>query len=356
MQHYIYGPIDDAEPCAGDDGSRLISFFVFNTDVHLHAYSAASGAEGEARQGFDQVMLDEALRACRDRCRFFEHRLSRTREDSDISRAHAQSPDSVEVAPETAELVELARMYGERSGGCFDMTMGTVTRLWDFHLGSVPSSLALSRALPHVDASNVTVDRCASIPRLAISDPDCVLDLGGIAKGYIADDLATLLSDRGVDRFVINLGGNVVVRGGRPGDEGSRPPVHAGDPWNVGVVNPRDPVHSRAIIRIANGSVVTSGLHERRFTKSGRTYHHILSPRNGMPVQTDVASATIVAPRSIDCDGYSTTVLMLGMEEGLSFAEGIDGIEAVLISEADEVRWTSGIAENLSLVPTLPRW
>ena len=75
-----------------------------------------------------------------------------------------------------------------------------------------------------------------------------------------------------------------------------------------------------------------------------------------MPVQTDVASATIVAPRSIDCDGYSTTVLMLGMEEGLSFAEGIDGIEAVLISEADEVRWTSGIAENLSLVPTLPRW
>ena len=75
-----------------------------------------------------------------------------------------------------------------------------------------------------------------------------------------------------------------------------------------------------------------------------------------MPAATDVASATIVADRSLDCDGFSTTVLMLGMEPGLAFAEGLEGVEAVLISEADEVRWTSGIAERLSLVPTLPRW
>ena len=75
-----------------------------------------------------------------------------------------------------------------------------------------------------------------------------------------------------------------------------------------------------------------------------------------MPAHTDVTSATIIADRSLDCDGYSTTVLMLGMDEGLAFAESIDGVEAVLISDADEVRWTSGIAERLSLVPTLPSW
>ena len=75
-----------------------------------------------------------------------------------------------------------------------------------------------------------------------------------------------------------------------------------------------------------------------------------------MPAHTDVTSATIIADRSLDCDGYSTTVLMLGMDEGLAFAESIDGVEAVLIIDADEVRWTSGIAERLSLVPTLPSW
>ena len=102
--------------------------------------------------------------------------------------------------------------------------------------------------------------------------------------------------------------------------------------------------------------MVTSGVHERRFSKGGVTYHHILDPRTGMPAQTDVASATIVAARSLDCDGYSTTALMLGAREAIGFIEGIDGVEAVVIDERDEVSWTSGLEERLSLIPTLPRW
>lgn len=357
MQQYTYVQIDAAEPYEGEDGSRVISFFIFNTDVHFHVYPSLGDGDRPGSAGpSDAAALDDALRACRDRCRIFEHRLSRTRGDSDLARAHAASPLPVDVAPETAELVRLALGYCNESRGCFDITMGTVTRLWDFHRGIVPSSLELARALPHVGVDKVRVSPAGAPPTLAIDDPACVLDLGGVAKGYIADDLARLLEGRGVRRFVINLGGNVVVRGGRPADGSSRPPVRAGSPWKIGVVNPRDPGHYRAIVDVSDGSVVTSGLHERRFTRGGRTYHHILSPVDGMPAATDVASATIVADRSLDCDGFSTTVLMLGMERGLAFAEGLEGVEAVLISEADEVRWTSGIAERLSLVPTLPRW
>ena len=143
-------------------------------------------------------------------------------------------------------------------------------------------------------------------------------------RGYIADDLAGILLDHGVERFVINLGGNVLVRGGRPRDDAARPPVRAGAPWKIGIVNPRDPAHYRAIVDVSDGSVVTSGLHERRFTRGGRTYHHILNPMDGMPARTDVASATIIASASIDCDGYSTAALMLGMDEGPAFVEGID--------------------------------
>ncbi len=357
MQQYTYAQIETVEPYPGEDGSRVISFFVFNTDVHFHVY-CGDGREGSEDEGAGRIVeaLDDALRACRDRCLFFERHLSRTRSDSDISRAHAASPHPIDVAPETAELVRLACGYCARSRGCFDITMGTVTRLWDFHEGVVPSALELARALPHVDIDAIRVSAPDEAPWLAIEDPACSLDVGGVAKGYIADDLAQLLVAHGVERFAINLGGNVVVRGGRPADEASRPPVHAGDPWKIGIVNPRDPAHYRAIVDVANGSVVTSGLHERRFSKGGRTYHHILSPVDGMPAHTDVTSATIIADRSLDCDGYSTTVLMLGMDDGLAFAESIDGVEAVLISDADEVRWTSGIAERLSLVPTLPSW
>lgn len=352
MQTYRYGDPRSAMPAQAEDGSRFISFFIFNTDVHMHAY--ASDGERPA----DPVVcrrLDRALCACRDRCLFFEHAFSRTRPDSDIARAHAASPQPVPVSPETADLIRRALFYCAASEGCFDITMGTVTSLWDFHVGVVPSSLALSRALPHVGVDKVRLDSAADgTSTLAILDPATIVDLGGVAKGYVADDLARIFLEQAVQRFVINLGGNVLVRGGRPDDEGSLPPVHAGDPWRIGILNPRDERHSRAIVDISNGSVVTSGIAERRFTRGGVTYHHILDPRTGMPAQTDVASATIVAAHSMDCDGFSTTALMLGSKRAIAAFEGRPGIDAVIITENDEVLWTSGLEDRLSLVPSLP--
>lgn len=393
VQTYTYGDAKTAMPTWAQDGSRCISFFLFNTQVHMHAYGdAAADPDATAR-------LDAALVAARDRCLFFERAFSRTRDDSDIARAHAASPNAVPVSPQTARLVRQALGYCERSRGKFDITMGTVTSLWNFHTGEVPSRLALARALPHVDYRHIVLDEepCgrepldeeplgkdspvqgsldddalnagtsrapssnvpsskSSQPALAITDPHTILDLGGVAKGYIADDLADLFIAHGVGRFVINLGGNVVVRGGRPADASARPPVAAGSPWRIGIINPLDPAHNRAIVDMVDGSVVTSGIHERRFTKGGVTYHHILDPATGMPAKTDLTSATIIAPRSMDCDGYSTTALMLGARDAIDFVESLPGIEAVLIDEVDEVWWTSGIEERLSLVPTLPRF
>lgn len=383
VQIYTYGDAKTAMPTWAQDGSLCISFFLFNTQVHMHAYGdAAADPDATAR-------LDAALVAARDRCLFFERAFSRTRDDSDIARAHAASPNAVPVSPQTARLVRQALGYCEHSRGKFDITMGTVTSLWNFHTGEVPSRLALARALPHVDYRHIVLDEeslgkdspvqgsldddalnagtsrapssnvpssKSSQPTLAITDPQTILDLGGVAKGYIADDLTDLFIAHGVGRFVINLGGNVVVRGGRPADASARPPVAAGSPWRIGIINPLDPAHNRAIVDMADGSVVTSGIHERRFTKGGVTYHHILDPATGMPAKTDLTSATIIAPRSMDCDGYSTTALMLGARDAIDFVESLPGIEAVLIDEADEVWWTSGIEERLSLVPTLPRF
>ena len=338
-----------AGPHAGPAGSRELAMFIFNTDVHLYLYPGGRPSDAAACEP------DEALIACRDRCLFFERTFSRTRPDSDIARAHAAAPAPVPVAPETAELVCLALGYGERSGGLFDITMGTLTSLWDFHAGIIPSKLALARALPHVGAERIGVGTASDgVPTLSIADPATVLDLGGIAKGYIADNLARLLHDRGHSRFVLNLGGNVVVAGGRPVDGERGPRTVSGSPWRIGIVNPRDPAHHRAIVDIADGSVVTSGLHERRFTRGGVTYHHILDPATGMPAETDLVSATIVARRSLDCDGYSTTALMMGAEAARPFIEGIEGVEAVLITARDEVLWTSGLEGSLSLIPPLP--
>lgn len=292
---------------------------------------------------------DTALARLSSACARYDALLDLYDEESDIARVNAAGGEAVQVDPDTADLLARALEFCAQADGLFDITIGAVSTLWDFDAGTRPSDEQIAAALPHVGWRGVHVDREASTVRL--DDPEAKLDLGGIAKGYVADDLAGLLAGRGVTRFAINLGGNVLVRGGRPGGPGSR----AGAPWRIGIVNPLDPAHSRAIVEVADGSVVTSGLHERRFTRGGVTYHHILDPADGMPARTDLTSATIVAARSIDCDGWSTTALMAGSRAALDLIGGLPGIEAVLIDDADRVSWTDGVAERLSLVPTLPR-
>lgn len=347
-------------------GGRMLRFEAFDTEVALHTYPGdvcprgacpgdeASSASVGARAACDPRQLDDALLACAERCAYFERHLSRTRPDSDIARAHAAAPRPVAVQPETAELVHLAAGYCARSGGRFDVTMGGVTGLWDFKRRRVPSRLELARACAHVGMDHVHVDgwpaSAAARPTLAIDDPDCVLDLGGIAKGYIADDLARLCRRHGVSRFALNLGGNVLVGGGKPETPMRATGASAGvpAPWRIGIVDPHDPRRTCAVVELVDGTVVTSGLHERRFTRGGRIFHHILDPRDGMPVRTDAASVSIVAARSLDGDGYSTAALMMGAAGALAFVESLPGVEAVVVDSAGAVRWTTGLAGRVS--------
>ena len=309
---------------------RELAFEVFDTRVRL----AIHADDGVAADDAWAASADAALLDAQGRCAFFERTLSRMLPDSDISRALAAAPAPVPVESETAELVEAARAYCEASGGRFDITMGAVTRLWDFKRGEVPARLALSRALAHVDHRAVRAWRGADgAAMLALDDPASALDLGGIAKGYVADDLACRIEAAGFHRYALNLGGNVLVGGCRA----------AGEPWRIGIVDPWAPDRCIATVAVGDGSVVTSGAHERRFARGGRVYHHILDPATGMPAETDLACATVVSRRSIDGDGYSTTLFMMGSREAPAFAEGIEGVDAVFVDARRGVSWTSGL-------------
>ena len=324
-----------------EGGVATIEFEAFDTRVRADLFPAP---------GMSDEHIDSALCDLRARCMYFERALSRTRPDSDVSRARDAAPDEVSVQPETAEVVRLAQEYCEASGGLFDVTMGTVTRLWDFHAGVVPPKRDVARALGHVGAARVRVG--TNPPCIAMPDAETLLDLGGIAKGYIADDLAVRLQSRGFRSFALNLGGNVVVRGGRPvgGDDGMPGADAPVVPWSVGVADPHAPGRDRALVRLSDGSVVTSGSRERRFAKGGSIYHHILDPRTGFPARSDVASATVVSSRSYDGDAYATTMFLLGAKRALEFAEGLPGIEAVVIDESGRVGFTAGLAGVLEVL------
>ncbi|MDO4890568.1 MAG: FAD:protein FMN transferase [Coriobacteriaceae bacterium] len=311
--------------------------------------SSAAASDGDAAEdallsrtlfAFDTVLTlkaacDEAtMDALCDRCEYFESIFSRTIETSDIGRVNAAGGASVEVAPETADLVGKALHYCEESGGRFDISIGAVSTLWDFKAGVVPAEDAIREAVKHVDYRNVQVDGTT----VTLLDPDAKLDLGGIAKGYIADDLCRMLADAGCASGFVNLGGNVKTVGCRPD----------GKPWHVGIQDPNDVNQAVVAAVYSEGtSAVTSGLYERQFEQGGRRYWHILDPKTGYPVETDLVSATIFSSASIDGDGYTKPLFMMGCDEALAWIEAKDGIEGLLVDAEGNVVQTSGCDAEL---------
>ena len=275
-----------------------------------------------------------ALREIEVLCARYELLLSRFNPESRLFALNAAAGEWVDVGNELATVLRAALGYCERTGGLFDITMGGVCRLWDFKRGVVPDDTAITQTLAHVDWRNVQIEGTQA----RIIDPQTAIDLGGMAKGYIADLVIDLLKLRGATAGVINLGGNVACLGGKPD----------GSAWNVGL---RAPVPSGgslqaasfASVSVRGKSVVTSGVYERSFMRNGRVLHHILDPRTGKPAETDVLSATVIADKSIDADGYTTALVIMGADEALTFAEQTPGIEAVLLTTSARLLKTTGI-------------
>lgn len=299
MEQNDHIPLEETYNLFGpsETGMFTAMFYAFNTIVSLQAYG-------------DENCVHLAFDAARQRCRYFEQHFSRTLPHSDITRLNTAGGAAVKVASETHEVLLAAQHYCEASEGCFDITMGAVVRLWNFATAHIPTRPELDTALTHVDWRNLELREQDGTFFARLTDPETAVDVGGMAKGYIADRLTEILCSSGLTNFIVNLGGNAVAHGRKPD----------GSPWRIGLQDPQDKEKILSALEIVDASAVTSGIYERCFTKDGRFFHHILSTVDGMPVQTDVAGVTIVAPHSSDCDGFSTTLLALGMKKGIAFA------------------------------------
>ena len=301
-----------------DDGYRHIrhSFKAFDTLVSLDLW----GEEEECKFLCSEIESS---------CARYESLFSRTIENSDIGRLNLASGTWAPVDPQTSDLIESALGYCESSDGLFDITIGNAVRQWDFKKGEVARERALEDALPHIDWRSLEIDREAGTARSR--DPLALVDLGGIAKGWIADRIRehAMRGDRRISGMIANLGGNVILGGSKP----------ECDVWKIGVKDPWNPSRNVAVLETRSGSVVTSGIYERCFERDGILYHHVLDPKTGRPRHTDLASATLVCADSIDAEGFSTTVLALGMDKGSEFVRSRSEIQhACLIGAKGDIR------------------
>ncbi|MCR4788364.1 MAG: FAD:protein FMN transferase [Lachnospiraceae bacterium] len=251
---------------------------------------------------------DRIISKCFDLMAHYEGLFSRTVEDSDISRINRANGNAVTVSPETIELLTEAIGYAKLSSGIVDPTVGRLSILWN--IGSseenrIPSEEEIENALSTVDYTGVILEN----DTVRLLNPEAALDLGFIAKGYIADRLKEYMLSEKIGSAVINLGGNVLLIGSKNGND-----------FEIGLKDPLDPNgRPRTVLGESDVSIVSSGNYERFFEKDGKRYHHILSLSDGYPAESDLSMVTIVSKKSIDGDALSTLCFILGSQKAKEF-------------------------------------
>ncbi len=284
--------------------------------------------------GADDTVLDEIWAACD----YYENMLSRTVENSDVSRINRSNGRMVRVSEDTWNILREAKEISAMTDGAFSVTIAPISAMWDFTDGTkkMPTDEERIAALSLVDDQKIVLGQNNTV----ILPVGMKVDLGGIAKGYIADRIAEMLTGR-VYGAIISLGGNVYVSGDKP--NGQPNIIGIRDPW--GGMND---IMGRVFTK--NTSVVTSGTYERFFEKDGVTYHHILDPKTGSSAVSDLVSATFVMPNSMAADALATACIVKGLDWSLQFAEE-HGLDAIFITRDGETYLSKSFADHHTYDP-----
>jgi thiamine biosynthesis lipoprotein len=273
----------------------------------------------------------ETINPVMQRCSYYNDLLSKTVPGSDVWKINHAGGEPVQVSAHTLQILQTAASVSEASQGAFNIAIGQAVSLWRFkdQQPRLPDPQALADAVARADYRKIELD--GDLVRVPA---DMQIDLGGIAKGYIADCIADELRELGVTSALLNFGGNVITIGGKPD----------GSAWQVGLQTPagKRGADFWAAVPSRDSTVVTSGMYERGFDIDGVRYHHILDPRTGWPIQNGLLTVTACTKSSLLADVLTTAIFVLGAEAGMQLANQF-GVQAVLLFKDGKVTYSSGL-------------
>lgn len=269
------------------------------------------------------------------RLREIESWMSVFVEGSDVNLINkAAGMEAVEVHADVFDVIERAVYYAELSGGAFDPTAEPLVALWDIGGENpvVPVWEKIDRVLPLINWRDIELNR--ENKTVFLKKPEMALDLGGIAKGYAADEAAVIIKKAHIPRALINIGGDVLTVGEKKD----------GSPWRIGI---QAPFNTRGdyigFVQTGEKTLVTSGVYERYFIADGVRYHHLFSPSHGYPVNNGLLSVSIITDISMDADALSTAVFIMGYEKGKALVESLEGVEAVFVFDNRNIYPTASV-------------
>ncbi|WP_421904213.1 FAD:protein FMN transferase [Oceanobacillus halophilus] len=284
---------------------------------------------------------EEVLGLVFDKIEELDQKITADEEGSEINTINDKAgEEAVNVSEDIFQLITEGKNYSEVAEGSFDITIGPLTKLW--HIGfddaRKPEQAEIDEILPLINYKKVELNE--KNKKVFLKDKGMRMDLGAIAKGYIADEVVQLLKENGVTTAIIDLGGNIFVMGNH----------YSGNPWTVGI---QDPFSGRGDtigkLKASNKSIVTSGIYERYLEVDGVKYHHLLNPKDGYPFNNKLASVSIISDKSIDGDALSTVLFSKGLQDGLDFIHELEGVEAIFIMEDKTIYTTDGLTDNFEI-------
>ncbi len=301
--------------CSSKNTPVSVTGMYYDTLISIDIYGAGKDSK---------IICDN----CQRMCEHYEQLFNKNIDGSDIARINASGGTAVTVDHDTALLLSTALVYSKGSDGLFDITIDPVTSLWDFHEESarIPTDDEIKAALVHVDHNKLSVDTSQNTVAL---EKGMSIDPGGIAKGYIADRIADYLNTCSITGAIINMGGDIKVIGSKP--DKSTFTIGINDPFGEGTLS--------TALSVSDTAVATSGIYERCIVSDGKTYHHILDPSTGYPVDTDIESVTIITNDATDADCLCTLTTLLGSEKAMELVENTSDTEAIiLLKDKTEIR------------------
>jgi thiamine biosynthesis lipoprotein len=260
-----------------------------------------------------------------------EQQMSRYIESSELSIINRLAfKKEVIVSASLFSVLNSAMNISKLSQGAFDISFASVGFYYDFRKKLKPTDELIQQNLALFHYQNVLLD--ADKLSVSFAKKGILLDLGGIAKGYAIDQGVAILRKHGVTAAHLSAGGDMRLLGDKKGA-----------PWIIGIKNPRDESKQSIVLPLSNTAVSTSGDYERFFMdEKGERIHHILSPKTGKPAK-GLMSVTILASDAITSDGLSTAVFVLGVKDGLTLINSLNGIDAILIDEFGRVHYSEGL-------------
>ena len=286
--------------------------------------------------GADDQAANRAINAGFQEVKRLEQLLSTWLPTSELSRVNASAGVMpVHVSPETLTVVQLAVQAAQMTDGGFNIAIGPAVEAWSVVEGQrIPTELELDALRPLVDLQAVHVD--LENRTIFLEKTGMRIDVGGIGKGYAADQAVTVMKKAGVVAGIVALSGDIKTFGRLPG----------GKRFPVAIQHPRKEEESLAFIDLQDEAISTAGDYERFFEKDGIRYHHILDPRTLQPARS-CQSVSVIAKDGVWADGLDTGIFVLGPERGMELVEQLPDIEAIIVDHEGRVYVSSGLRDRI---------